>query len=1237
MHRKSIVLCGLSLIIGFEVLGTTPSDYNGFLVTFSWHVDGVWFESAAAIDNYVPSRRPPSESDWVVLLVGESEALLWSGSTPNPRNFSPQPSAPVAVPIVVKVPYLQGARELILQDSSGYERERVALDGGFFRNAAEARARFLTINDENHSRVQVRAESLTTTQKNKQTPRITGSVPDDLRDEVLIQFADQFASDLEKADLYRHSLGLSPQLVGAPSKILDPNTTTAKSAASTKSTNTVLFQGAYTLSGVVRNADTDEPLAGLVFDCSQYDTNDNYVGQVGSFITGSDGRYSLSVDEGRVLITLAETPGSNYARQNVWVGISGDTTYDFVVYPGVELSGTVSTSDGDPIQDANLTAYISGYRPRYFYDPWRDSYPRRYSCDPWCDSSFSDDSGAYTLTVPIGRPLTVVLHPPAPFLQPPPVQINLTTDDSLDFTVEIGQLVSGVVQDERGAPVKGATVVLRHIAETTAHSTTAIADTGSTGRFDLVVSVDLLPPDFVLCASKTGYVRELHRLDLNRYKDVTIVLREGVSVKGAVTDTKSKPLSGARVRALDGSHIVNSTETGSGGWYQLNLTPGVYTFEVLPYLPWMAPSGGTSYPILPETVADVPVNEPISLDFEMADAAGWVDIAVEIGDLGRLGHKLRFESILRGQTVAAYYGGESETVNGRLVVHYRLPLDEETYDVRITGVGFDPILLENVSVSGTPEISYQLPAPFRWKGVVRNAAGAPLGDVRVESYDDLPAYSLGDRTDSDGSFDIPITPGGAVTFWAPGIDVIHHSERLNREITNRDEDIVLGEFPAFADSGGVVSILYGDEHDASRYTIAVVGDGYTDVAESYDDINGNGMWDGIVHYDLNGNGRRDQGEPKQVYGSYNFALGSEPFVDLNGDGFPNEDDQTLFEQNAIGTIRSLLGQDFWVDYRDAFNVYLLRVISNQAGLDVYTSTDVAAIERDTVFGSSIQLGGRRLLNADYSYVVQFVNEHLPGAETIVLLVNQPIPLGRDRSFVLLRGGPTFTSGNDVISHEFGHNIGGLADEYVEFAENYDGPELDRANVTTVTQREAIPWAGMIEDSMPIPSPPFAPGVGLFEGAGYYMGGIYRPVALCNMRIPTLPLFCPVCFRHLEQRLARIQQVIEEVPVGLSPVGNAGTVEPRFAWTSVRGATAYQLVVQRADTEQTAADITLHALSGRLSEPLERRVSYRWRVRGGVEDVWGPWTPWYFFTTDPSRVHRGARRAGHPLRPPPARP
>ena len=210
MHRKSILLCWLSLIIGLEVLGTTPSDYNGFLVTFSWNVDGVWFESAAAIDNYVPSRRPPSKSDWDVLLVGEKEALLWSGSTPNPRNFSPQPSAPVAVPIVVKVPHLQSARELILQDGSGFERERVALDGGFFRNAAEARARFLALNAENLSRVQARAESHKATNKSQQIPRITRSAIDDLPDEVLTRFADQFAQAAQRRACERASVQRAP-------------------------------------------------------------------------------------------------------------------------------------------------------------------------------------------------------------------------------------------------------------------------------------------------------------------------------------------------------------------------------------------------------------------------------------------------------------------------------------------------------------------------------------------------------------------------------------------------------------------------------------------------------------------------------------------------------------------------------------------------------------------------------------------------------------------------------------------------------------------------------------------------------------------------------------------------------------------------------------------------------------------------------------------------------------------
>ena len=41
-------------------------------------------------------------------------------------------------------------------------------------------------------------------------------------------------------------------------------------------------------------------------------------------------------------------------------------------------------------------------------------------------------------------------------------------------------------------------------------------------------------------------------------------------------------------------------------------------------------------------------------------------------------------------------------------------------------------------------------------------------------------------------------------------------------------------------------------------------------------------------------------------------------------------------------------------------------------------------------------------------------------------------------------------------------------------------------------------------------------IGLYEGAGYTLKGIYRPVTECRMKINEAPGFCPVCQRALER-------------------------------------------------------------------------------------------------------------------------
>jgi len=100
----------------------------------------------------------------------------------------------------------------------------------------------------------------------------------------------------------------------------------------------------------------------------------------------------------------------------------------------------------------------------------------------------------------------------------------------------------------------------------------------------------------------------------------------------------------------------------------------------------------------------------------------------------------------------------------------------------------------------------------------------------------------------------------------------------------------------------------------------------------------------------------------------------------------------------------------------------------------------------------------------------------------------------------------------VATHEFGHSIGGLADEYSCYycdgsddERTYTGDESNKPNLTTITDRETTKWADEIDSATELPTTAdYPPGVvGLWEGGGYYAYGMYRPQNECHMHCPRL--------------------------------------------------------------------------------------------------------------------------------------
>lgn len=111
----------------------------------------------------------------------------------------------------------------------------------------------------------------------------------------------------------------------------------------------------------------------------------------------------------------------------------------------------------------------------------------------------------------------------------------------------------------------------------------------------------------------------------------------------------------------------------------------------------------------------------------------------------------------------------------------------------------------------------------------------------------------------------------------------------------------------------------------------------------------------------------------------------------------------------------------------------------------------------------------------------------------------------------------------VVVHEFGHSFGGLGDEYAyeqELIPMYPADvEPWEPNLTTLKNFHGK-WEDMIKPGTPIPTPEstdketIVSRVGVFEGAGYSLNGVYRGCQDCRMRTNENPEFCPVCKRAL---------------------------------------------------------------------------------------------------------------------------
>jgi hypothetical protein len=210
-----------------------------------------------------------------------------------------------------------------------------------------------------------------------------------------------------------------------------------------------------------------------------------------------------------------------------------------------------------------------------------------------------------------------------------------------------------------------------------------------------------------------------------------------------------------------------------------------------------------------------------------------------------------------------------------------------------------------------------------------------------------------------------------------------------------------------------------------------------------------------------------------------------------GDGY-TAGEQELFHSQATARWQQLIAYEPFRTLRDRFNVWQVNAISNQSGSD---NDPTLGVQKDTALGGGFHCGTlARLICVDTTVTRQYA-ALAPGADQALVLVNSATYGGSGGSVTVSSGGNA--QSGDIVVHELGHSIGGLADEYGG-AGAHPGGEPAEPNVSLLDEAamraQQAKWASYL--GRPTPDGGV---IGAFEGGAYHDRGVYRPSENSVMR------------------------------------------------------------------------------------------------------------------------------------------
>lgn len=228
-----------------------------------------------------------------------------------------------------------------------------------------------------------------------------------------------------------------------------------------------------------------------------------------------------------------------------------------------------------------------------------------------------------------------------------------------------------------------------------------------------------------------------------------------------------------------------------------------------------------------------------------------------------------------------------------------------------------------------------------------------------------------------------------------------------------------------------------------------------------------------------------------------------------------------FTTKANSVTTALFNQSPFLEYKNFFNVYAIKVPSTESGAKhAGTATDVTEpaspiMNPNNYFGSRFDVSNihRLLVPASSGQVATVASANVPEYDQLLVLVNSTEYGGS--------GGTVATSSvnnsaNEIMYHEIGHSFANLGDEYWFNCS-------ERKNRTANNNPATIIWDNWLNSN----------GVGIYPiGSSGAAASCYRPHQNCKMQVLGVP-YCSVC---KEAFIDRVYQLVSPIN-SFSPAGN----------------------------------------------------------------------------------------------------